>query len=104
MRVLPASKKRQENASSGRRQQTQVHMDNEQVNPAKGVSEHRYTPDICASDWFIFRWRKGKLQRALLTDQDQLSEAANESFTSLSVDMIEDVFQTRSIGWPKSLH
>jgi hypothetical protein len=71
--------------------------ENSRLNCHAGFETQEDTPalcsaDICASDFFFFDWLKGKLQHRQLTDADQLFDAANDIFISLSIDTIEDVF------------
>jgi hypothetical protein len=49
--------------------------------------------DVCLSDFFLSDWLKGQLQHRQLTDADQLFDAGNDIFTSLSIATIEDVFR-----------
>jgi hypothetical protein len=86
-------------------------MDNAKVHTAKVVSsvlpdlrlkrtpQPSCSPDICLSDFFFFGWLKGKLQQQQYKDPGQLFQAVDEIFNSLSVGMIEDVFETGFINW-----
>jgi hypothetical protein len=77
-------------------------MDNAKVHTAKVVSsvmpdlglkrtiQPPYSPDICPSDFFLLDWLTGKLQQQQFTDPDQLFDAVDEMFSSISVDMIEN--------------
>jgi hypothetical protein len=58
----------------------------------KRTPQTRYSPDICPSDFFLFSWLKWMWQQQF-TDSDQRFEAIDEIFSSLSVDMIEDLFR-----------
>jgi hypothetical protein len=70
-------------------------MDSAKVHPAKMVSspipelrlkrtlQPAYSAGICLFDFFVFDWRKGKLQQQQFTDPDRLFEAVDEISNSL---------------------
>jgi hypothetical protein len=103
--LIPISWKLQANTSGGHTPWTLVSADNAKVHTAKVVSsvmpdlrlkralQLPYSPDICPSDFLLVRRSKGKLQQQQFTDQDQLFDAVDEMFASLSVDLMGDVFR-----------
>jgi hypothetical protein len=58
----------------------------------KKTPQPPYSLDICPSYFLLFGWLKGKVQQQF-TDPNQLYEATEEIFSSLSFGMIEDVFR-----------
>jgi hypothetical protein len=101
--LIPISQKLQTDVSTGYKPSALVHMDKAKIHTAKTVSSvmpnlrlkrtHQppYSTGICPSDFFLFGWFKGKLQQHQFTDPDQLFEVVDEVFSSVSVDMTEDV-------------
>jgi hypothetical protein len=81
-------------------------MDKVKVHTAKVVSsvmpdlrlkrtpQPAYGPDTCPSDFFLSGWLKWKLQQQQLTDLGQLFKVVDDTFSSLSLDMTKDLFQT----------
>jgi hypothetical protein len=63
-----------------------------------------YSPDIYPPDFFLFGWLKGKPEWQQFIDPDQLSELVDDIFTSLSVDIIQDVFRNRIHQRNRSFH
>jgi histone-lysine N-methyltransferase SETMAR len=85
-----------DNAMAHTARATQEKLD---ISRFKRTPEPRYSPDIAPSDFFLFGWRKTRLERREYNGEDALYEVLDEVLTGLSIEMIETVF----VNWMNRL-
>ena len=86
-------------------QRIYLHLDNSRVHNSKCSKEKieslgifrapqpAYSPDISPSDYFLFGYIKEKLKGQVFQSRDALFESINEILSTISKDMLIEVFQ-----------